>query len=33
MTPKEALDKLKEGNARYVSGNLTHPNMNAVRRD
>lgn len=28
----DALKRLKEGNARYVAGNLTHPNQNPARR-
>ena len=33
MTAKEALDKLLEGNARFVDGNLKHPHTDNTRRD
>jgi methyl-accepting chemotaxis protein len=33
LTPQEALQKLKDGNARYVLGNSIHPNLNQARRD
>lgn len=32
VSKQEALAKLKDGNARYVAGNLTHPNQNPARR-
>ena len=32
ITPEEALTKLKDGNARYVAGKVTHPNQDAARR-
>jgi carbonic anhydrase len=32
VAPAEALAKLKEGNARYTSGNLQHPGQTAERR-
>jgi len=32
VAPAEALSKLKEGNARYVSGNLQHPDQTTERR-
>ena len=32
VAPAEALSKLKEGNARYTSGNLQHPGQTAERR-
>jgi carbonic anhydrase len=32
IAPAEALSKLKEGNARYTSGNLQHPGQTAERR-
>ncbi|GAA4914779.1 carbonic anhydrase [Nesterenkonia rhizosphaerae] len=31
-TPAEAWQLLKEGNARFVSGDVRHPNQNAARR-
>ncbi len=33
MTAQESLTKLKEGNKRYVDGNLQHPNTTNARRD
>jgi carbonic anhydrase len=32
ITPTEAISKLKEGNGRYVSGNLQHPGQTTERR-
>jgi carbonic anhydrase len=32
VSPKAALQRLMDGNARYVSGKLTHPNLGAERR-
>lgn len=32
-TPDQALEMLKEGNARYVAGALTSPNVSQARRD
>lgn len=32
ITGEEALQKLMDGNARFVSGNVTHPNQSADRR-
>lgn len=32
ITGAEALQKLMDGNARFVSGNVTHPNQSADRR-
>jgi carbonic anhydrase len=32
VAPAEAISKLKEGNARYTSGNLQHPGQTAERR-
>ncbi len=32
-TPDQALAMLKEGNARYISGKLTSPNVSQARRD
>jgi carbonic anhydrase len=32
VTPSEALSKLKEGNQRYVAGNLQHPGQTTERR-
>lgn len=32
MTAEQALRKLLEGNGRFVSGNVTHPNQSAERR-
>ncbi len=32
MTADEALDRLKEGNARFVEGQSTHPHVDATRR-
>ncbi|MDD1758300.1 MAG: carbonic anhydrase [Methanotrichaceae archaeon] len=32
MTPDQALRKLIEGNARFVSGKVTHPDQSAERR-
>ena len=32
LTPKEAVKKLKEGNARYLAGKATHPNQSQARR-
>jgi methyl-accepting chemotaxis protein/carbonic anhydrase len=31
VTPAQALKKLQDGNARFVSGKLRHPNLNASR--
>ena len=31
-TPREALNSLTEGNARYVAGKPKHPDQNAARR-
>ncbi|MBF8273024.1 MAG: carbonic anhydrase [Magnetococcales bacterium] len=31
VTPDDALTRLKEGNARFVAGALTHPNLTAAR--
>jgi carbonic anhydrase len=33
MKAKQALKTLKEGNRRYVEGNLKHPHTDATRRD
>lgn len=33
MTPQEALDRLMEGNERYVHDALEHPNRDLVRRE
>ncbi|MCO6361039.1 carbonic anhydrase [Roseivirga pacifica] len=33
MTAKEALELLKEGNARYVAGTPEHPNTSVARRN
>jgi carbonic anhydrase len=33
ITAEEALQKLMDGNARFVSGNVEHPNQSAERRD
>lgn len=33
MDGQTALEKIKEGNKNYVSGNLTHPNTSNERRD
>ena len=33
LTPEQALKKLKDGNARYVSGSRQYPNLNQPRRD
>jgi carbonic anhydrase len=33
VTPNEALQKLKEGNKRFVNGKLEHPNRDEVRRE
>jgi carbonic anhydrase len=33
VSADQALQKLKEGNARFVSGKMQHPNMDAARRD
>lgn len=33
MTPKEAMDRLMEGNDRYVHDALEHPNRDLVRRE
>jgi carbonic anhydrase len=32
ITADEALNRLKEGNERFVNGNMDHPNLNADRR-
>lgn len=32
LTPTEAWQKLSEGNSRFVSGDVAHPNQNAARR-
>jgi len=32
VSKQDALAKLKDGNARYVAGNLIHPNQNPARR-
>jgi carbonic anhydrase len=32
MTPDQALKKLMEGNAKFVSGKVTHPDQSAERR-
>ncbi|WP_313813483.1 carbonic anhydrase [Glutamicibacter sp.] len=32
-TPEEALNALKEGNARFVAGQMTHPHQNAETRE
>jgi carbonic anhydrase len=32
ITPEEAMSKLQEGNARFTSGALKHPNQDQVRR-
>jgi len=33
VTANQALQKLKDGNARFVSGKMQHPNQDAARRD
>ncbi|MBA4320068.1 MAG: carbonic anhydrase [Flavobacterium sp.] len=33
VNPEEALKKLMDGNARYVSSNYTHPNQSSARRE
>lgn len=33
LTPREAWEQLRDGNARFVRGDLEHPNQNASRRE
>lgn len=33
ITPQESLQRLIEGNLRYTSDQLTHPNLSSTRRD